>query len=838
MTRASSSVLRRAALPLVAVGLAVSGMAVLAPAGAQPAASDKGFGSATVEKNDDTGVVGFVGAKPGQALASGAAKGASARTAARTFVTDRATQFGLRAEGTTVEVTGSQAQAGGGDVVRLQQEIGGLPVFGGQFVVSLDESGDVQSVAGEATPETDVETTAAVSKADASATAVAAVAKYNGVKKSGLRVTGASLEVFDPRLVGATDPFGVRPAWVVDVRGTLDVGRKVVVDARTGTVALAFDLVHAAKNRIVCDANNADAHYPCTSPVWTESSQPANGDLDVQRAFAYAGHTYDFFKNRFNRDSLNGAGMQLKSTVDYCPAGEACPYPNAFWDGAQMVYGDGFATADDVVGHELAHGFTTFSSNLFYYAQSGAINESLSDVFGELIDQSNGAGNDAASQKWLLGEDLPSSVGVIRNMKNPGQFGDPDRMHSPRYWKRYEDGEGVHINSGVGNKAAFLITDGGSFNGQSVTGLGLTKTARLYYTVNTTMLTSGSNYSDLAKGLRQACANLVSGGVDGFVAGDCTQVDKAVKATEMDKAPLGAAAPRSASVCPTGRSVAATTWSDDLETQAGQFTKQNISGSNGWYWPQNSHPFTGLDVSWASSGKTNAWGYNQATITDSALRMTNPVTVPANAYMHFRHAYLFEFNPANGGTFDGGVLEYSTAGASGPWKDAKALMVSPGGGGTYNGTVYDRYGNPLGGRSAFVGSSHGYGSTRVDLGSLAGKSVMFRWRVGSDNELDAYGWFVDDPKIVDCGKDTTASDTKLVKKPKKTTKLRTAVFTYRATEIGSTFQCKIDKKAWKKCGSKTTLKNLKKGKHTFQVRAVDRAKNKDKTPAKWTWTIK
>ena len=73
-----------------------------------------------------------------------------------------------------------------------------------------------------------------------------------------------------------------------------------------------------------------------------------------------------------------------------------------------MAYGDGFASADDVVGHELTHGVTEFSSHLFYYFQSGAINESLSDVFGEFVDQTNGAGNDTAGVKWQLGEDLPA----------------------------------------------------------------------------------------------------------------------------------------------------------------------------------------------------------------------------------------------------------------------------------------------------------------------------------------------------------------------------------------------------------------------------------------------
>lgn len=837
---ASSAVLRRAALPAVALGLVLGGASVVAPAGAQPSTGERGFaGAATVERNADTGTVALVGTSAGRSLASGAPSGASPKVAARTFVQEHAEEFGLRADGTTLSVTSAAADVAGGDVVRLRQEIDGVPVMGGEFVVSLDEDGRVRSVAGEATPDKVVETSDKVGRASAVATAVAAVAKYTGAKAADLRSTEASFQVYDPRLLGAPDPLGdARPAWVVDVRGSRDVGHKVVVDARTGTVALSFPLVHAARNRIVCDSNNTANHYPCTSPVWTETSQPSNSDADVRLAFKYAGDTYDFFMSRFGRDSLDGAGMQLKSTVDFCPSGDECPYENAFWDGQQMVYGDGFATADDVVGHELAHGFTEFSSGLFYYSQSGAINESMSDVFGELIDQANGSGDDSAGVRWLLGEDLPRSIGVIRNMKNPPQFGDPDRMRSPRYWTRMEDNEGVHINSGVNNKAAFLITQGGSFNGQSVTGLGLTKAARLYYAVNTTMLGSASDYRDLASGLRQACTNLAGAGTDGFTTADCTQVDRAVKATEMDVAPVSAAAPRKASVCPTGRQAVATAWSDDLETPAGQFTVQGIRGKAAWFYPQNPNDID-LNATWATSGSTNFWGYNRDAVSDSAVRTTTPVTVPANGFLHFKHAYAFETNPyQKGATYDGGVLEYSTGGAGGPWKDAGALMTGPNGAAGYNGKIYDRYRNPLGGRKGFVGTSHGYGATRVDLGGLAGKQVMFRWRLGSDRSMDYYGWFIDDPKVVDCGADKAAPQTTLVKKPAKKTKSRTATFTYRSSEAWSTYQCKVDKKGWKACTSRTTLKKLRKGKHVFQVRATDKAGNRDRSPAVWRWTVK
>src|SRR5262249_1899458 len=146
----------------------------------------------------------------------------------------------------------------------------------------------------------------------------------------------------------------------------------------------------------------------------------------------------------------------IVSSVHYCePSG--CPLQNAFWDGTQMVYGTGFASADDVVAHELTHAVTQYSANLIYFNQSGALNESFSDIFGETVDLLNGKGNDTAAVRWLIGEDL--SIGAIRNMMNPGKFpfSDPERTSDPHYvCPTFSDNGGVHTNSGVPNHAYAL----------------------------------------------------------------------------------------------------------------------------------------------------------------------------------------------------------------------------------------------------------------------------------------------------------------------------------------------------------------------------------------------
>jgi Zn-dependent metalloprotease len=178
-----------------------------------------------------------------------------------------------------------------------------------------------------------------------------------------------------------------------------------------------------------------------------------------------------------------------------------------------MRFGQGYAT-DDVVGHEFTHAITEFTSGLVYENQSGAINESLSDIFGEFIDLNNANGNDSAGVRWQMGEDLPG--GTLRNMDFPNNQNDPDRIGSAFYVAAVPAGTGnngndfggVHSNSGVNNKLCYLLVDGDTFNGQTVTGMGIIPVANLYFQANANLLTSGSGWNDLFEALRQTAVNL------------------------------------------------------------------------------------------------------------------------------------------------------------------------------------------------------------------------------------------------------------------------------------------------------------------------------------------
>jgi hypothetical protein len=362
--------------------------------------------------------------------------------------------------------------------------------------------------------------------------------------------------------------------------------------------------------------------------------------------------------------------MTITSTVHYKSG-----YDNAFWNGQQMVYGDayGFPLADDVVAHELTHGVTQHESNLFYYYQSGAINESFSDLWGEYYDQTNGQGDDTYGVRWQVGEDV-SGLGHLRDMREPWRFGDPEQMTSRYYHTGEEDNGGVHHNSGINNHAVSLMVDGGEFNNISIARLGWAKTAVIYYEANTKLLTSGADYSDLYYALQQACKNLI--GERDITVADCAEVKDALDAVGMNGQPaqnFNTDAP----LCVPGSSPIMF-FADDLEAGTIKWTFDNGAHTR-WQIDSPLGPF-------AQSGARSLFADDDPDeITDATAGLTS-LTVPGGAYLHFAHAYGFEsgYTPDDSTyyDFDGGALEYSLNNGS-TWLDADSLMDYNG----YTGTL-------------------------------------------------------------------------------------------------------------------------------------------------------
>lgn len=195
--------------------------------------------------------------------------------------------------------------------------------------------------------------------------------------------------------------------------------------------------------------------------------QPSNGDVAVDEAYDGLGETYAFFAEVFGRRSIDDAELPLDATVHF-----GRDYDNAFWDGERMVFGDGdgevfnrFTASLSVIGHELAHGVIQHAGDLVYQGQSGALNESIADVFGVLVEQYS-RGQNAADASWLVGEGLFTAEvqgSALRSMSAPGTAYDDDVLgkdpqpgHMDDYVATSDDNGGVHINSGIPNRAFYL----------------------------------------------------------------------------------------------------------------------------------------------------------------------------------------------------------------------------------------------------------------------------------------------------------------------------------------------------------------------------------------------
>ncbi|MEU3982329.1 M4 family metallopeptidase [Streptomyces sp. NPDC026672] len=265
------------------------------------------------------------------------------------------------------------------------------------------------------------------------------------------------------RLARAEDPAVHNPA-----RRTLalDASQRVQRRLTAEFGATAVPPTHAPDHpdRTVCDVEHRQELPGRRIRGEGEADVP---DTSVNHAYDGLGTTFDFYLQALSRLSIDGAGLPLDASVHF-----RRDYDNAFWDGEQMVFGDGdgrifgdFTQSPDVIGHELTHGVTQYTANLTYVGQSGALNEHLSDVFGSLVEQ---YARDETTEEanWLIGEELlrPGVQGVaLRSMQAPGTAYDDDELgkdpqpaHMDDYVRTFADNGGVHINSGIPNHAFYL----------------------------------------------------------------------------------------------------------------------------------------------------------------------------------------------------------------------------------------------------------------------------------------------------------------------------------------------------------------------------------------------
>jgi len=417
---------------------------------------------------------------------------------------------------------------GSSQIVRLQQEVDGVPVFGSVVVGNVAKDGTLKAVVNDAI---NVKGKPGLAKK-------ATLSEKKAIKLYQKAIKASKFEVA-PKAELVIYPIKDDAVYAYKVTSTVLAGKEpsrwtYFIDANSGKVLNKFDqLAHATGTTVLgtsatfnttlsagkyylqdttrgkgvytYDAKNRTS-LPGT--LWADADNVFNATYDRAAVSAHvnAAKTYDFYKNTYGRNSYDNAGARLNSTVHY-----STNYNNAFWDGTKMVYGDGDGTtfvalsgALDVVAHELTHAVTEYTAGLVYQNESGAINEAVSDIMGTVAEYSVGSNFD-----WLVGEDIytPGVSGdALRSMSNPAAYGDPDH-----YSKRYtgtQDNGGVHINSGIINKAAYLLGNGGTFYNVSVTGIGVPKLGAIYYRALNVYLTPNSNFSSLRAAVVQSAKDL------------------------------------------------------------------------------------------------------------------------------------------------------------------------------------------------------------------------------------------------------------------------------------------------------------------------------------------
>lgn len=386
----------------------------------------------------------------------------------------------------------SELEADGQTHLFFQQMAGEFPVFTGEVGVHFDAAGRVTAVHGRYLP-----TTTAVNPLPTLTPDQALSALQNELELHTqtpwpeLRYDTAQLVVYNPALVGnGRSRNHLAYHLTVSDKATPHLWT-ALIEAQTGQVLLYYDNLETVLNRSIHELGGSTT-LPGT-PCYSESGPIGSPSTDCTNAFNYSEQTYDYFFAEHGRDSYDNSGATLTASVNFGSTA------NAFWNGSQTAYGPGFATRD-VVAHEWAHAVTQHTAGLIYAYQSGALNESMSDVFGAMVDDDD----------WEMGEDLP--IGAIRSLADPTLHGHPGKVSDSQYYCGGGDNGGVHLNSGVPNHAAYLMAEGGTYNGQTMTSLGRSQTAAIFYRALDIYLTSSSDFADAGNALISAATDLYGTG--------------------------------------------------------------------------------------------------------------------------------------------------------------------------------------------------------------------------------------------------------------------------------------------------------------------------------------
>jgi thermolysin len=554
--------------------------------------------------------------------------------------------------------------------VKFRQNVNGIPVWEGEAIVHLRSDGEVSVITDDLKAGVYMDTTANLSAEDA----VELARKYDRRLRSFSDEPKVDLWIYRGE---DRDHLAYRIQFRRVEEGKYPSMPVIFIDAQTGEKIFSYENLQTGTGSSLYSGNvtistslsgstyymedldrkigtfdfrngtSSVYRFTDSDDVWDGTSQRAG--VDAQYG---AMKTYDYYNNVHGRrgiDNNQGPGSYtaaanssiklLSSRVHY-----SRNYNNAFWDGTYMTYGDGDGSTFgplvtlDICGHEMTHGVTERTANLTYSGESGALNESMSDVFGAMVELYARGGSPTADT-WKIGEQAytPGTAGdALRYMDDPhkapnnGFTADDDPDHYAERYTGTADNGGVHINSGIGNKAFYLVAAGGTHHrsGVTVSGIGTSKAAKIWYRALTYYMTSGTNFSGARTATLNAAADLY-----GSSSAEYNTVATAWCAVGVGSCPGGSPSPT-----PTP-----TPGGSELISNGGfegSLSPWVSSGSGAFYTSNGSYPQSGTGyIYFGVNNSVSGQVYQQVSIPSSAsgtlsfwLNVTSQETTTTTAY--------------------------------------------------------------------------------------------------------------------------------------------------------------------------------------------------------------
>ena len=704
-------------------------------------------------------------------------KSTDAKTKASEFLAENFRAFNLRSANDLVLLDETTDNYGLKNVT-YRQQYQGVPVYDGLLKFHFNAKEELSSINGNSISIAKLNTVPDITAAEAEIIARDMVTKQDLNKSNTpLQTAKTNLIIFPKNLMqgGIVTPY---LAYQIEVTNKKDVREYIFINAHTGELVEQFTGIHPIDRKLY------ETNTTATNLKWKEGDAfPGTLSSWQQNEVVTSEHVYNFFKNTFGYVSYDAADHTM-ITVNNDPT-ISCP--NARWNGTYAGYCDGTAT-DDVIAHEWGHAYTEYTSGLIYQYQSGALNESYSDVWGETIDLINNYMDEgenlsvrtttacSGSLRWKVGEDATSFGGAIRDMWNPNCNGDPAKvLDTANYYCGTADSGGVHTNSGVTNHLYALLVDGGTYNGYTMTGMGFVKAAHLWWRAQKNYLTATSDFANFADALEASANDLIGVNLQGLsttvtpagltglsiTSADVQNVKNGVLAVQLRTSPatqcnytplLAQSAP---SLCASATNNPL--FKEDWENGLGNWTVTNVPTkpstweARDWTIKSNlpkSRPGKAIFAIDPINGDC------ASNLQNGILRLESP-TITMPTFTSGKYEMAFNHYVATESTWDGGNIKYSLN--EGSWTLVPVTAFTYNG---YNSTLdgTSSNDNPLKGQRAFTGTDGGslggsWGQSVIDLSKLgvtSGSKIKFRFEMGTDGCNGVEGWYLDELYVYNC----------------------------------------------------------------------------------------